>query len=73
MMLKDGILVDEQSMTCNTPLWLLLGLDGQMARWTPLISRLAMSSLSIYMIVPTLLLLWKPPTLFIIWVLEGGD
>ena len=32
MMLKDGILVAEQSMTCNTPPWPLLELDGRSER-----------------------------------------
>ena len=71
-MLKDGTQVPEQSMTCKTPLWRLLGLDGRSERPPP-INRLVMSSPSTYMIVQILLLLWQALTLFIIWVLEGGD
>ena len=71
VMLKDRTQVVEHSMTCNTPLWLFLGLDGRSERPPP-INRLVTSSPSTYMIAPTLLPLWQPPTLFIIWVLEGG-
>ena len=63
MMLKNGIQVAEQSMTCNTPLWPFLGLDGRSERPPP-INRLVTSSPSTYMIFSTL---------FIIWVLEGDD
>ena len=70
-MLKDRTQVDEQPMTCNIPLWHFLGLDGRSERPPP-INRLATSSPSTYMIAPTLLPLWQSPTLFIIWVLEGG-
>ena len=71
VMLKDGTQVAEQSMTCNTPLRPVLRLDGRSER-PPLINRLVTSSLSTYMIAPTLLPLWQAPTLFIIWMLEGG-
>ena len=71
VMLKDGVMVDEQSMTCNTPLRPLLRLDGRSERPHP-INRLVISSPSTYMIAPTLLPSWQAPTLFIIWVLEGG-
>ena len=47
VMLKDGILVSEQSMTCNTPPWLLLELDGRSERPAP-INQLVTSSLSTY-------------------------
>ena len=71
VMLKDRTQVDEQFMTCDTPLWPYLRLDGRSERPPP-INRLATSSPSTYMIGPTLLPLWQSPTLFIIWVLEGG-
>ena len=57
-------------MTCNTPLRPLLRLDKQSEGPFP-INRLVMSSLSTYMMAPTLLPLWQAPTFFIIWVLEG--
>ena len=71
VMLKDGVLVDELSMTCNTPLRPLLRLDGR-SETPPPINQLVTSSPSTYMIAPTLLPLWQSPTIFIIWVLEGG-
>ena len=71
VMIKNGIFGDEQFRTCNTSLRPLLRLDGRLQRHPP-INWLAMSSLSTYMIAPTLLPLWQTPTLFIIWVLEGG-
>ena len=71
VMLKDGVMVDEQSMTCNTPPITLLRIDGRSKRPLP-INQLVTSSPSTYMIAPTLLLLWQASALFIIWVLEGG-
>ena len=71
VMLKDRTQVVGQFMTCNTPLWPYLGLDWRSER-PPTINRLVTSSPSTYMIAPTLLPLWQSPTLFIIWVLEGG-
>ena len=71
VMLKDRTRVDEQFMTCNTPLWPYLRLDGRPERLPP-INQLVTSSPSTYMIFPILLPLWQAPTLFIIWVLEGG-
>ena len=68
--LKDVAQVDEQFMTCNTPLWPYLGLVGLSG--CRQINRLVTSSPSTYMIAPTLLPLWQPPTLFIIYVLVGG-
>ena len=59
------------SSPCNTPLRPLIRLDGRSERPPP-INRLVTSSPSTYMIFPTLLPLWQAPTLFIIWVLEGG-
>ena len=47
VMLRDGILVVEQTMTCNTPPWPLLELDGRLERPPP-INRLVTSSLSTY-------------------------
>ena len=44
VMHEDGILVAERSMTCNTPLWPLLGLDGR-SEGPDLINRLVMSAL----------------------------
>ena len=71
VMLKDGTQVAEQPMTCNIPLWPLLSLYGWL-EWPPPINRLVTSSPSTYTIAPTLLPSWQVPTLFIIWVLEGG-
>ena len=54
VMLKAGVMVDEQSMTCNTPLRPLLRLEG-LSETPPPINRLVASGPSTYMIVPTLL------------------
>ena len=54
VMLKDGTQVAEQSMTCNTPLRLLLKLDGRSQKPSP-INWLVTSSSCTYIIVPTLL------------------
>ena len=63
------------SPTCNTPLWPLIELDGQLER-PPSINQLVMSSPSTYMIVQTLLSLWQKPNLFLsytyMYVLKGG-
>ena len=65
IMVKGGILVVEQSMTCNTPLWPILRLNEWLG-----INQLVISSPSTYTIVPTLLPLWQ--NLFIIYLLEGS-
>ena len=70
-MLKDRILVAEQSMACNISLWSSLGLD-ELSERPPSINWVIKSSPSTYMIVPTLLSLCQASTHFIIYVLEGG-
>ena len=63
VMLKDGVMVDEQSMTCNTPLRPLLRLDGRLERPPP-INRLVTSSPSTYMIAPNPIALMAIPNPF---------